>query len=77
MSSAFYVVFCFPFFVVSNNIGRAGCKPSRAGLEEKAKGGRRKALVCMYSPRCFIKIDISEQSSLCHLLHDSFQPLRS
>lgn len=34
MSSAFCVVFCFPFFLVSNNIGRAGCKPSPAGLEE-------------------------------------------
>lgn len=47
MSSAFYVVFCFPFFLVSNNTDRAGCKHSCAGLDEergieKGKGGREK-----------------------------------
>ncbi|KAK2911902.1 hypothetical protein QQF64_027767 [Cirrhinus molitorella] len=59
MSSAFYVVFCFPFFLVSNNTDRAGCKPLRAGLAEgrgieKGKGGRRKALASPNSCFCLL-----------------------
>ncbi len=84
MSTAYYVVFSFPFFLVSNNTDRTGCKLSCAGLDEgkgieKGKGGRRKALVCNLAyvclPRCFIKTSISEQSRPCHL-RDIFQPFK-
>lgn len=75
MSSAFYLGFCFPFFLVSNNTDRAGCKPLRAGLAEgrgieKGKGGQRKALVRTYvciTPGVSLKTNISEQSRPCHL----------